>query len=235
MSNAFALEADCVCHRYGDRQVLSSASIRAMPGHVTGLLGRNGAGKTTLLRILVGLLQPDNGVVRTGGTGLLYARLANLARHGVFFLPARDLLLPGLTVLDHMRSMRDRFGGRADLGEIAEVFGIADRVHQVARTLSGGEKRRAELAVAFAREPRVLVADEPLRGITPIDADVIMRALTAFARRGGAVIVTGHELPLLLPHLDRVTWCHLGKTHEFATVAAALEDFAFRRDFLPVA
>ena len=233
MSAAIPLAADCVCKSYDGRKVLTSASIWARPGLVHGLLGRNGAGKTTLLRILVGMMAPDNGVVRIDGVGQLHVTLPQLAHGGVFFLPARDLLLPRLSVMQQMRAARDRFGGTGELEALASVLGIADRANQKPPTLSGGERRRAELAVALAREPRVLIADEPLRGITPLDADVLMGAMRAFAQRGGAVVVTGHELPLLLPHLDSLTWCHAGKTREFPSVAAAQQDFAFRRDFMP--
>ena len=233
MTIAIPLAADCVSKTYGDRKVLSSASLWARPGMVSGLLGRNGAGKTTLLRILVGMMAPDNGVVRLDGVGQLGLTLAQLAKQGVFFLPARDLLLPSLSVIQQMRAVRDRFGGTGNVETLALVLGIAERVNQKPPTLSGGERRRAELAVALAREPRVLVADEPLRGITPLDAEVLMGAMRAFTQRGGAVVVTGHELPLLLPHLDCVTWCHAGRTREFPSVAAAQQDFAFQRDFLP--
>ena len=233
MTTLVPLAADCVSKSYGDRRVLSSASLRAVSGQVTGLLGRNGAGKTTLLQIVVGMIEPDNGVVRIEGVGQLRVSLAQLAARGVFFLPARDLLLPALTVIDQMRVARDRFGGTIDLEGLAMRLGIGDRLGQKPLTLSGGERRRAELAVALAREPRVLVADEPLRGITPIDAEVLMGAIRAFTARGGAVIVTGHELPLLLPHVDRVTWCHAGMTREFESVVAAESDFTFQRDFLP--
>lgn len=222
-----------MCQWYGDRAVLTSASVRATPSCVTGLLGRNGAGKTTLLRIFVGVAAPENGVVRIDGVGQQSVSLAQLAGAGVFFLPARDLLHPLLSVWSQMQSMCDRFATSVDLTEIARHMGIADRVHQKPDTLSGGERRRAELAVALAREPRVLVADEPLRGVTPIDADAIMHALRSVAARGGAVVVTGHELPLLLPHLDRVTWCHQGQTRDYHSVTEAMADFAFRRDFLP--
>lgn len=233
MTTALPLEADSVSKTYGDRRVLTSASLRAAPGLLTGLLGRNGAGKTTLLRILVGMIAPDNGVVRVDGVGQLRVRLPQLAMRGVFFLPARALLLPSLRVIDQLRAVRDRFSAAVDLDGLTSLLGIAERVGQKASTLSGGETRRAELAVALAREPRVLVADEPLRGITPIDADVLMGAMRAFAQRGGAVVITGHELPLLLPHLDRVTWCHAGATREFESVATAEADFVFRRDFMP--
>jgi ABC-type multidrug transport system ATPase subunit len=228
------LEADSVCHSFGNRRVLTSASLRAVQGQVTGLLGRNGAGKTTLLRILVGMQVPDNGAVRLDGAGQMRVTLSRLAARGVFFLPARDLLLSGLSVRDQLCSMRDTFAAAVDVHAVATSLGIADRLDQKPPTLSGGERRRAEVAAALARAPTVLVADEPLRGITPVDAEVLMGALRAFAARGGAVVITGHELPLLLPHLDRVTWCHAGRTREFPSVEAATADFAFRRDFLPL-
>jgi lipopolysaccharide export system ATP-binding protein len=233
VNNKVPLSADSVSKTYDGRKVLSAATLPARPGMVTGLLGRNGAGKTTLLRILTGSMAPDNGVVCIDGVGQLQVTLSQLAVRGVFFLPARDLLLPSLSVMQQMQSARDRFGGNGDLEALASLLGIAERVNQKPPTLSGGERRRAELAVALAREPRVLIADEPLRGITPLDADVLMGALRTFARAGGAVVVTGHELPLLLPHLDHVIWCHAGKTREFPSVEAAQQDFAFRRDFMP--
>ena len=229
----YPLEADCVSKSFRGRAVLTSATLRAYPGAVTALLGRNGAGKSTLLQILVGLLEPDNGTVRVDGSGQLRVSLSNLARRGVFFVPARDLLLPSLTIEQQMCTARDRFGGTADLAQIATQLGIADRLRAKPPTLSGGERRRAELAVALARNPAVLIADEPLRGITPLDAEAIMGALRTCAAQGGAVIVTGHELPLLLPHVDRVTWCHKGFTRDFDDVGAATADFAFRRDFMP--
>lgn len=218
---------------FGDRRVLTSASLRATAGSVTGLLGRNGAGKTTLLRILVGLTAPDNGMLRVNGVGQFGTSMAQLAAQGVFFLPARDLLLPGLSVRAQLQSVRNRFESPINIDELCDRLGILARINQKPRTLSGGERRRAELAVALVRKPSVLVADEPLRGITPIDADALMGALRAFANAGGAVVVTGHELPLLLPHLDRVTWCYSGTTREFATVADANADFQFRKHFMP--
>lgn len=227
------IDVDCVSKSFGARRVLTSASLRAERGEITGLLGRNGSGKTTLLRILVGMTTPDNGVLRIDGVGQLGATTAELAQRGVFYLPARDLLVPALSVRAQLESIRDRFTVHTDVEAIARTLGIFERLQQKPHTLSGGERRRAELAVALSRAPSVLIADEPLRGITPIDAEVIMGALKSFARAGGAVIVTGHELPLLLPHLDRVVWCYSGTTREFPTVASAQADFSFRTHFMP--
>jgi lipopolysaccharide export system ATP-binding protein len=227
------LESDCVAKRYDGRQVLSSASLRAVAGRVTALVGRNGAGKSTLLRITTGSIAPDSGYVRLRGSTLLTVTLPRLARHGVFFLPDRDLLHPGIPVGAQILAAAAAFNTPVDLPMLTDLLGISGCIALRPRTLSGGERRRAEIAVALARRPDILIADEPLRGLSPIDAETIMQALSTFARSGGAVIVTGHEIPLLMPAVDHVTWCTAGTTHEFESPALAMADFAFRRDFLP--
>ena len=227
------LEADCVAKRYGDRRVLVSASLRAVAGRVTALLGRNGAGKSTLLRITTGSIAPDSGYVRLRGETLLTVSLAQLALEGVFFLPDRDLLHPAFAIGAQIQAVADAFRVPVDVPALAGLLGISAVLALRPRTLSGGERRRAEIAVAIARRPAVLIADEPLRGLSPLDAEAIMAALSVFAREGGSVIVTGHETPLLLPAVDRVTWCNAGTTREFDSPAEAMRDFAFRRDFLP--
>ena len=227
------LEADCVAKRYGLRQVLTSASLRAVAGRVTLLAGRNGAGKSTLLRITTGTLEPDSGYVRLRGATMLYGSLARLAHEGVFFLPDRDLLHPAFAIAAQMGAVADAFGVEVDVPALAGLLGIGDCLMRRPRTLSGGQRRRAEIAVALARRPSVLIADEPLRGLSPIDAETVIGALSVFARRGAAVIVTGHETPVLLPAADHVTWCTAGTTREFDSSGEALADFAFRRDLLP--
>jgi ABC-type multidrug transport system ATPase subunit len=230
-TTAPVLEADCVSKRYGERLVLSSASLRARAGLVTGLLGRNGAGKSTLLRILVGSLQPDGGCVRFDGSALLEAQLAPMARRGLFFLPDRDLLHPAVSLGRQLRWLSEHFGTTSQLADVAQRLGVAHVLSSRPRALSGGETRRAEVAMALLRAPRVLVLDEPLRGIAPLDAEVVLDALRALARTGCAVVLTGHELPLLVSSLDAVTWCHAGRTREFGSVAEAMQDFGAQRDF----
>lgn len=228
----FALEVDCVAMSYGGRRVLSSASLRASLGQVTALLGRNGIGKSTLLRIGAGVLAPETGIVRCDGVTVDRLSLTTLAARGLFFLPDRDLLHPGLRLGAQLDAIARLRGDPAKLAEIVRLLRIGDRLAQPPRSLSGGERRRGEIAAALAAAPRVLMADEPLRGIDPRDAEIIMLALRTSAHAGSAVVLTGHELPLLLPHADRIVWCHAGTTREFASKDDAMADFAFRRDFL---
>lgn len=227
------LEADAISKRFGDRVVLSTASLRARAGIVTGLLGRNGAGKSTLLRCFVGEMTPDQGNLRFDGVALETARRASLAKRGVCFVPDRDLLHPAVSVLTQCRWVAQEMGAMTRANELLDAFGLAHVQAQRPRSLSGGERRRAEVVLALLLAPRVLVLDEPLRGIPPIDAEIILGALREHASRGNAVVITGHELPLLMSSLQAITWCHAGKTREFASVDSAMQDFAFRRDFLP--
>ncbi|MBY0490933.1 MAG: ATP-binding cassette domain-containing protein [Gemmatimonadaceae bacterium] len=223
------LEADGVSLRRADRWILTSASLRGRPGIVTALLGRNGAGKTTLLRLLVGDLALESGTVRWEGAPLERPSRTRLARLGVCFLPAREVLHPRVAVakqLGWIARDADRVPGVLDALRLTALGA------QRPAALSGGERRRAELAAALVYAPRVLVLDEPLRGLAPLDAALILTTLRTFAADGGAVVLTGHELPLLEAQVDRVTWCYAGTTREFASFAEAAGDHAFRREFL---
>jgi ABC-type multidrug transport system ATPase subunit len=223
------LEADDVSLRRADRWILTSASVRVRPGCLTALLGRNGAGKTTLLRLLVGDLALESGTVRWEGAPLEQPSRARLARRGVCFLPAREVLHPRVAVAKQLAWIAADPG---DVPRVSEGLRLTALGAQRPAALSGGERRRAELAAALLMAPRVLVLDEPLRGLAPIDAELMLTTLRRFAAAGGAVVFTGHELPLLEAHVDRVTWCYAGSTREFASFADASGDHGFRREFL---
>lgn len=231
-TSMFSLEADSVVKRYGERLVLKAASLRVRSQAITALLGRNGMGKSTLLRILCGVTTPDAGSVRVDGAPFESFALSSLAHRGVFFLPDRDLLHPHLTVrvqLDLAARMR---GDAATRDRLIELLGVSGFIDQKPPGLSGGERRRAEFAVALACRPRVFAADEPLRGIPPVDAELLLAALRVAANDGCAVVLTGHEVNLILAHVDHVTWCVAGTTREFASPIDATTDRAFRREFL---
>jgi ABC-type multidrug transport system ATPase subunit len=228
------LTADCIGKRFGDRKVLSAATVHADRGVVTALIGRNGSGKSTLLRIMAGLMAPDHGILRFRGTVYTRTRLHRLARQGLFLLPADCCTLTRtLTLRQHLDTLRTRFGlppGDAALEEL-KITHLLDRA---VGTYSGGEQRRAELALAIVRAPDCLLADEPFLGITPVDTEVFIAAFRALARRGTAIIVTGHEVPFILSVADRVTWLHSGTTRPLGTPDAAARDWLFRREYLGI-
>lgn len=234
----WALEVDSVGKRFGSRRVLHAASLRAAAGAVTFLVGRGGCGKTTLLRIATGFLPSDSGYVRFGGVTHLRPRLHHLARLGVLYLPDRDVLSNAFTVraqLDLMWRQLGRAAGGASAGDVCEKVALGALADRRPRALSEGERRRAEMALALARNPRCLLADEPFRHLSPLDAAIVDGTLRALAERGCAVVVTGHEVASLLDVADQVTWCTAGTTTSVGTPADAVRHWRFCTEYLGVA
>lgn len=225
------LVADCVSKSFGARRVLSAGSLRAEPGQVRVLFGRNGIGKSTLLKIAAGVVTADSGTVHVNGEALLRPSLPRLARAGVFYLPDHALLSPAFTLGEQLRFFERRFGARS-AREAARLARVEEHLDERPQALSGGELRRAELALALARRPRCLLADEPFRGIAPIDHDVLSGIFRAMAAEGCAVVVTGHEVQALLALADHVTWCTSGTTYELGTREEALAHEVFKREYL---
>jgi ABC-type multidrug transport system ATPase subunit len=225
------LTVECVGKSFGERRVLSSASLRAVPGELRILLGRNGIGKSTLLKIAAGLIAPDTGSIHFDGRSHLAVRLRDLAADGLFYLPDHDLLSTAFTVRQQLEMIRRQFRG-GDIEHAAERMGVVGHIDKRPQQLSGGERRRAELAAVFVRKPRCLLADEPYRGVAPKDAEDLTAAFSALAADGVAIVVTGHEVPTLLGAADHVTWCTSGTTYELGPPAVATQNEAFRRDYL---
>lgn len=230
-AGAEVLVADCVAKRFGSRKVLSSASLRAVAGRWTALMGRNGCGKSTLLRIATGSMAADSGTVRLDGAAIMDPHPAELARRGVFMLADRDLLSPRFTVRRQLGFFGERFGG-APVEIAAAAMGLETVIDRKPHQLSSGERRRAEIAVALVRRPRCLIADEPYRGVSPIDAESLTRAFRSLADGGCAVVVTGHEATTFLEAVDHVTWCDSGTTLELGSPAAAMQHDRFSRGYL---
>lgn len=195
------------------------------------MFGRNGVGKSTLIKIAAGVIQSDTGIVRINDNTVLKPSLARMARDGVFFLPDHDLLSGNYRLRDQLRFFEQRFGRRT-VAEAADIARVTHVLDQKPQTLSGGELRRAELAVALVRRPMCLLADEPFRNIAPIDHDAIAAILRVFANDGCAVVVTGHEVPSLMELATHVTWCTAGTTYELGTPEAARKHEPFVRDYL---
>jgi ABC-type multidrug transport system ATPase subunit len=166
--------------------------------------------------------------------GRTYTRpsLPALARRGLFFLPAdRPLLSPSHTLEQHFRMIVAAFP-EADAAWAVESTGVAPFLSSRPAELSGGERRRAELAVALCRNPACLLLDEPFRGLAPLDAERIVRIVRGVAGRGCAVVLTGHELAFVMSAVDEVIWLHGGATRLVGSPAEARADHRFRADFL---
>ncbi len=225
------LHADCVAKRFGNRQVLTAATLNAGAGMITALLGRMGEGKSTLFKICAGLDSPDGGWVRFDGIQYHRARLPELSKRGLFHLADSRNLASSLTLGQHFEATERRYS-RARADEAIESMQLAQLLDSRPGAMSGGERRRAEIGLALARAPKCLIADEPFRGLDPLICKMVGSALRWLAKTGCAVVVSGHEVHALAPYLDSVIWLSSGTTHHLGTAADAWRSDQFRREYL---
>ncbi len=223
--------ADSIGVAYPGRQILKSATAWTHAGSITVILGRNGSGKTTLIRAALGLGRRDFGIVRFADRAWERPRLSAFARRGLFYLPDRGLLSWRRTVDWHFRAMRPFAGPPLDLAAIEELE-IESLRGRKAKTMSGGERRRAELALVIARQPVCLIADEPLAEVSPRDRALVSTAIRRLAGQGCAILVTGHEADDLLKLADLVLWMVGGTTHWLGTPDEARTHSQFGLDYL---
>ncbi len=230
MSAHATLEADGLAKRYGGRSVVAGVSLKVRQGEVVGLLGPNGAGKTTTFYMITGLVRPDAGkiVVRTGAhrEDLTLAPMHLRARGGIGYLPQEPSVFRKLTVEENLRALLetlplDRPARDARLKALIREFSLESLARQKAFRLSGGERRRVEIARALTTSPKFLLLDEPFAGIDPITIEELHRHIRHLKRRGLGVLITDHNVRETLSITDRAYLVHSGKVL-FAGTAAAL-------------
>ena len=225
------LSAESIHKSFGKRKVLASAGLWARPGRITALMGINGSGKTTLLKIAAGWMRADHGTVIFKEQAFERPRLPTLANMGLFFLPDRNLLSLTATLRRHFAALQYRFP-EAKVDEATELLDVEHLLRRKPKTFSGGERRRAALAVALARDPVCLLADEPFLDAEPSDAGTLAAAFRALADRGCAVVVAGQEVHDVLGLADEVVWMRAGSTEHMGPPAEARQDEHFRREYL---
>ena len=231
MTEGPLLTAQSIGKSFGRNEVLKAATLWSKSGEVTALMGRNGSGKTTLIKIAAGRLRADYGAVHFGGEVWETPRASVLADLGLFYMPDSGLLSTLGTVRDHLHVICRRFG-TSGIEEAAELLGLSHVLDMRPHKLSGGEQRRADLAMMLMRKPRCVLADEPMAGLTPADRLVVAEALRTMARDGVGVVITGHDVADLFDVADHVTWMVAGTTHQIGTPAEARENHQFVRDYL---
>jgi len=191
-------------------------SIELRGGEVVGLLGPNGAGKTTTFYMVVGLVKPDAGSVWVSGVDVTDEPMYRRARLGVSYLPQEASVFRRLTVEENLSSVLELRGvpwdeANARVCRLLEEFGIGGLRHQRADTLSGGERRRVEIARALVTEPRFLLLDEPFAGIDPITVLDVQRLIRHLREQGYGVLITDHNVRDTLKITDRASIIKDGK------------------------
>ncbi len=202
---------------YGRKLAVADVSFSMSTGEVVGLLGPNGAGKTTVFYMIAGFLRPSMGGVELDGYPLNGLPMYRRARLGISYLPQEASIFRKLSVEDNIlavletRADLDRAGRKRRAAELMEEFGIGAIAKQPGYTLSGGERRRTEIARALAIEPKFLLLDEPFTGIDPIAIHEIKRIVQRLKEGGIGILLTDHNVRDTLDITDRSYIIHLGR------------------------
>lgn len=235
--SASALGAFHLEKTYGKRRVVDNVSLHVEKGEVVGLLGANGAGKTTTFYMIVGLEQPNRGTVRLGErdvTGLpMYLR----ARLGLGYLPQEPSIFRKMTAAQNILAVLETMGMRrrerlTRLEELLEEFGVAHVRNTRGDALSGGERRRTEIARALATDPQYILLDEPFAGIDPKAVDDIQNVILYLRKRGIGILVTDHNVRETLGVTDRAYIMAEGRIFRSGAPRDLTEDSEVRKLYL---
>jgi lipopolysaccharide export system ATP-binding protein len=223
--------------RFKKRPVLRGVSLSLTRGEAVGLLGPNGAGKTTCFYILTGLIRPDAGTIELDGYDITELPMYRRARMGIGYLPQEASIFRGLNVEQNIRAVLevvepDRARREARLDELLAEFSIAHLRQAPALALSGGERRRCEIARALASRPGFMLLDEPLAGIDPIAVGDIRDLVYHLKDRGIGVLITDHNVRETLEIVDRAYILHEGQVLREGTPAEIVLDEDVRRVYL---
>ena len=231
------LRAELISKTYGRRAVVQSVSLQVQQGEIVGLLGPNGAGKTTCFYMLVGLVKPDSGRVLLDQKDLTQLPMFERARLGIGYLPQEASIFRKLSVEDNIRAILEL----TDLDRVAQAQKteslIAEfNLERVRRTrgdlLSGGERRRTEMARALATDPAFMLLDEPFAGVDPIAVEYIQQIIFALKRRNIGVLITDHNVQETLSITDQATLLFEGKILRQGTTESMADDPEVRRLYL---
>ena len=208
--------------RYGDRQVVRGVDLSIDAGSVIGLLGPNGAGKTTTFYMVVGLAQPDGGQVFIDGDEITGLPMYQRARRGISYLPQEASVFRKLTVADNLLAILEtvepeRGLRRQRMEQLLEEFGITHIAGAKGYSLSGGERRRVEIARALITKPAFILLDEPFAGIDPIAVTDIQNLIVSLKERNIGVLISDHNVRETLGVCDRAYILCNGEVLEFGT------------------
>jgi lipopolysaccharide export system ATP-binding protein len=210
------LVAHGIAKSFGKKTVVADVSIAVRRGEAVGLLGPNGAGKTTVFTIIMGLIKPDHGEVRVDGFPITKLPLFQRGRLGIGYLPQEPSIFRGLSVRGNILAVleahvRNRGERMRRLDALLDEFGIAHLAHTPALALSGGERRRTEIARAVAGDPVFMLLDEPFAGVDPIAVAEVKSLVRQLTQRGIGVLITDHSVRETLSLVDRAYLIHDGR------------------------
>ncbi|HEY1418630.1 MAG TPA: LPS export ABC transporter ATP-binding protein [Myxococcaceae bacterium] len=232
------LRAEGLVKSYRRRRVVDGVRLEVAPGEVVGLLGPNGAGKTTTFNMVVGLVPAEAGRVWLGGAELTGMPIHKRARAGLGYLPQEPSIFRRLTVRQNFLAVLelnrtlDRASREARAQALLEEFGLVTVAESLGEQLSGGERRRAEIARSLIPAPRFMLFDEPFAGVDPINVGDLQRQIVRLKERGLGVLITDHNVQDTLRIVDRAYLIAQGQVIEEGTPRALAESQRARAVYL---
>lgn len=214
---------------YGGRRVVDDVSLTVEQGQIVGLLGPNGAGKTTTFYMVVGLVKPDAGRVVFRGEDITSLPVFMRARKGLGYLAQEASIFRKLTVWENVMAILEtlpmsRKGRKARAEELLAPFDLMKVAKQPAYTLSGGERRKLEIARALVRNPAILMLDEPFAGVDPLSVNEIQDIVKRLAKKGLGIIITDHNVRETLSVVDRAYMVYNGRLLKEGRTAELVND-----------
>ena len=231
------LEVKDLVKRYGGRAVVDHVSFTVAQGEIVGLLGRNGAGKTTTVRMIIGMVGPDQGQAVFDGVPITRIPMYKRARRGMGYLSQEPSIFQRLTVRQNILAILEtmnlpRRTRRERCDQLLEQFGLMSLQDQLARTLSGGERRKLEIARALVTNPTMMLLDEPFSGVDPIAVQDLQREISGLKERGISILLTDHNVRETLSVTDRSYIIDSGKVLREGTPRELISDDLVKKTYL---
>lgn len=231
------LEAKDLVKAYGGRTVVDKVSYSVDAGEIVGLLGSNGAGKTTSFRMTVGMIRPEGGTVRFDGGDVTALPMYQRARRGMGYLSQEPSVFQKLTVEQNLMAICEtlklaRAERRKKVEALLEQFGLGIVRGNLAKTVSGGERRKLEIARALVTDPKLILLDEPFSGVDPKAVEDLRREIERLRTKGIAILLTDHNVHETLKATDRSYVIHEGKVISDGTPHELINDPRVRETYL---
>ena len=237
MKNKMSLQANSLSKSYGPKVVVNDVSINVKQGEIVGLLGPNGAGKTTTFYSIVGLIKPDEGSVYFGGKDITSLPMFQRARNGIGYLAQEASVFRNLSVRDNILAVLEHQGISKEKQEekvevLMKEFGLVEISDSMGKVLSGGERRRTEIARALATDPKFILLDEPFAGVDPIAVEEIQSIVNSLKKKDIGILITDHNVDGTLSITDRSYLMFEGKLLKSGTSEELAADEQVRKLYL---
>ena len=232
-----SLSADSLSKTYGTKKVVDDVSIKVAQSEIVGLLGPNGAGKTTTFYSIVGLIKPDSGIVHIGSENITKLPMYKRARKGIGYLAQEASVFRNLSVRDNILAVIEGTGlskseQKDRVDSLLNEFSLEGIQYNMGGVLSGGERRRTEIARALAKEPKFILLDEPFAGVDPIAVEEIQNIVYSLKKKNIGILITDHNVDETLSITDRAYLMFEGKLLKSGTSEELASDEQVRKLYL---